>query len=95
MPTVVTLALMSWAVLSPLTFLVYAWDKRAARRDLRRVPERTLLSLDLAGGWPGGALAQTTLRHKTRKLSYRIKFVAAAAINLGLWVIAWRLSSGQ
>lgn len=62
------------AVVSPISFLAYGWDKRQAKQNGWRVPEKTLHSIDAVGGWPGGFLAQQILRHKTRKLPFQFKF---------------------
>lgn len=69
---------------SSLTFLVYAWDKSAARAGAQRTPEKTLHVLALAGGWPGALIAQQTLRHKSRKESFRAAFWATVVLNCGL-----------
>ena len=59
------------SVLSAITFLMYAWDKRQAKRSshskVNRTPERTLQFFALFGGWPGALLAQQLLRHKSQK----------------------------
>ena len=111
LPTVADLATpvdptTAWAVvavvaalvaLNGVTVLAYALDKRAARRGTRRVSERTLLTLGLAGGWPGAVLAQRRLRHKTRKKSFRSSFRLTVALNLAVVVVVVlvvRLSSG-
>jgi len=62
------------AVLSALTYLVYAWDKRQVRGAGQREPEALLHLLELLGGWPGAWIAQRKLRHKTAKVSYQIVF---------------------
>jgi uncharacterized membrane protein YsdA (DUF1294 family) len=59
-----------YGVVCTVTFVLYAIDKSAARRQLRRTPERTLHVLSLAGGWPGALLAQELLRHKTSKRAF-------------------------
>jgi uncharacterized membrane protein YsdA (DUF1294 family) len=80
-----------YLAMSAITFGVYAVDKSAAGRSRRRTPERTLLLLGFLGGWPGGVLAQQTLRHKTRKTSFQLRFwgtvVANAAALTALLVV--------
>lgn len=66
---------------SGLSFTVYAVDKSAARAGRRRVPERTLLLIGLAGGWPGAIVAQQVLRHKTCKPGFRFLFWASVWLN--------------
>lgn len=68
--------------MSLLTFIVYAQDKRAAIRNESRTPENTLHAMALLGGWPGALYAQQFLRHKSRKLSFRIGFWLTVALNL-------------
>jgi uncharacterized membrane protein YsdA (DUF1294 family) len=68
---------------SVVAFVMYAVDKAAAQhRGQRRIPERTLLMIAAVGGWPGSIVAQQTLRHKTRKQSFRRAFWATVVLNL-------------
>jgi uncharacterized membrane protein YsdA (DUF1294 family) len=66
-------------------FTAYAIDKSAARSRGRRTPERTLLLLGLACGWPGAVLAQQWLRHKSSKASFRARFWLTVLANVGLF----------
>jgi len=75
-----------YAVASVACFIAYALDKSAARQGRRRTPERTLLLLGLAGGWPGGLAAQQLLRHKSAKTSFLVKFWFTVLLNLALLV---------
>lgn len=70
------------ALLSAAAFAATGWDKLRAKRDARRVPERTLHLLAAAGGWPGALLAQRLFRHKTRKTSFRIVFWLTVAAHV-------------
>jgi Predicted membrane protein len=49
---------------------VFSFDKIAARRQQRRIPERTLHLLEISGGIFINFLLMYTLRHKNRKFSY-------------------------
>lgn len=76
---------------STLTFMLYAWDKSKAKRDVWRTPESTLHLFALAGGWPGAAIAQQTLRHKSQKKEFRFVFWLTVIANVG--ALAWLMSS--
>jgi uncharacterized membrane protein YsdA (DUF1294 family) len=71
-----------YGVASIICFIAYAVDKSAAIHKRQRTPERILLLLGLACGWPGGWLAQRWLRHKTVKPSFRIAYWASVAANI-------------
>jgi len=76
---------------SLITYLVYAFDKVAAKDGTWRTPEGTLHWLSLIGGWPGALIAQQTLRHKSKKQSFRSAFWVTVALNLGMF--AWLLTA--
>nr|WP_281257806.1 DUF1294 domain-containing protein [Marinobacterium halophilum] len=72
------------AVLSGVTFVVYAMDKSAAQKNQYRTPESTLHMLALVGGWPGALCAQKILRHKSVKAAFRSVFWGTVVVNLGM-----------
>lgn len=79
---------------SVITFAFYANDKSKAKQGVWRTPESTLHLLALVGGWPGAAIAQQTLRHKSQKKEFRFMFWLTVIANLG--VLAWLMSlSGE
>ena len=76
-------------VTSVAAFLMYGWDKRQAKTDGWRVPEKRLHALAFLGGWPGALFGQSYFRHKTQKNEFRIMTWLAAAVHVGL--VAWYL----
>ena len=79
-----------YGVASLVTYVVYALDKKAARKGAWRIPEVQLHLLALIGGWPGAMAAQQTLRHKSKKASFRFVFWITVILNFA--ATAWLLS---
>ena len=78
-----------YAVMSLVTGLADWLDKRLAQGGGRRLSERTLHQLALAGGWPGALLAQRLVRHKNRKVKFQVIFWLIVGLHVALW--AWLL----
>lgn len=78
-----------YAIMSVVAFLMYAKDKNAAEWGRWRTAENTLHTLSLLGGWPGAKIAQSFLRHKSQKLSFRITYWVTVVANCGAlyWLI--------
>jgi peptide-methionine (R)-S-oxide reductase len=72
--------------MSVITFVAFYRDKRRAVKDRARTPEKTLHLLELLGGWPGALLGQRLLRHKSRKMSYRIVLGVITLLHISAWV---------
>ena len=79
-----------YGAMSLVTFIAFAIDKRAATAGKRRTPESTLHTLELFGGWPGGLLAMSLIRHKNRKLTYLSVFVCIVLLHAAGWWLALR-----
>ena len=82
-------ALLIWLlVINVVTAIAYAWDKKAAQRGARRIPERRLYLLNFLGGFGGAWLVFFGMRHKTQHRSFwivqSIATVVWVAILLGL-----------
>ena len=71
-------------VMSLIAFVTYGIDKRRARADRLRVPEKTLHLIALLGGWPGALVGQQVFRHKTQKLGFRIVFWIVVVVHCAL-----------
>lgn len=78
-----------YAIMSFVVFLIYAKDKNAAEQGKWRTSESTLHTLSLIGGWPGAKIAQSFLRHKSKKLSFRITYWVTVTANCGAlyWLV--------
>ena len=62
-----------WFILiSAVSIIMTVYDKWAAKRKKRRVPERTLLSLGLIGGAAAMYLTMKMIRHKTKKKKFMV-----------------------
>ena len=84
-------AVVAWYVVCGIvTFLCYWQDKYAAQRGNWRTPENTLHMLSILGGWLGAWLAQTYLRHKSQKITFRVVYVITIVLNI---VLLWFLKS--
>jgi uncharacterized membrane protein YsdA (DUF1294 family)/cold shock CspA family protein len=79
--------LAAYTVMSVVTYVAYAIDKSAAQSGRWRTSEGTLHLFALLGGWPGALIAQQSLRHKSRKVSFRVVFWATVILNCS--ALAW------
>jgi len=85
--------LAAYLMLGLVSFGVYGFDKRAARRGDWRVSETALHGIDLICGIAGGLLGQAAFRHKTRKAPFVIltaliaigHLAALVLLALGVW----------
>lgn len=68
-------------VISFTTYFAYDLDKSAAEDGEWRFSENMLHSLSILGGWPGALFAQVSLRHKSKKQSFRIVFWETVVLN--------------
>ena len=63
-------------------------DKRKARKNRWRIPERTLILSAAFGGSIGALLGMYTFRHKTKHLKFTlgIPAILIAQISLAIWI---------
>ena len=81
--------LLIWVLaLSMLDFVLMGADKRRARQNRRRVPEKTFFAVALLGGAPGAIAGMWLFRHKTRHwyFQYGLPAILIAQLALGLWL---------
>jgi uncharacterized membrane protein YsdA (DUF1294 family) len=75
-----------YALASALCFVMYMMDKAAAKAGRWRTSENLLLLAGLACGWPGAVLAQSLLRHKSSKQTFRARFWVTIVLNVGAFI---------
>lgn len=95
-PPMIWMAVLSlYGVMSLITAGFYALDKRRATRNAWRIPERTLHTLELLGGWPGALVAQSLFRHKRHKSSFMLVFYGIVTLHALIWIaVAWLMLRG-
>jgi uncharacterized membrane protein YsdA (DUF1294 family) len=84
--TLLQLVLAWLVVVNVATAAAYAYDKVAAPRGGRRVRERTLWILCLAGGVGGAWLIFFGMRHKTQHRSFWVVQSVATVLWVGILV---------
>ena len=78
------------------TFSAFGADKRRARRESWRIPEKTLFLLSLLGGSAGALLGMRVFHHKTLHRSFRsgIPAILILQILIPVGIAIWRLQAG-
>lgn len=70
-----------------LAFAAMGLDKLLARRELRRIPEATLLGLAVMGGSVGALAGMYCFRHKTRKPRFTVGLPMILAAQLVFFLL--------
>ena len=75
-------------LINAAAFLLMLADKRKAKKNRWRIPERTLFGSALLGGSIGALLGMYTFRHKTRHRSFTLGMptILIAQIALTVWI---------
>lgn len=85
---------MYFTAMDLITFVIFWWDKRCAKKGSRRVRESTLLWLCALGGGLGGLLSMHLFRHKTLKRRFAVGVPLMLAAQACLLVfLGWRCLS--
>lgn len=84
--TFVEILLCYLAIINLAAFFICGWDKRLAKKQCRRVPEKTLLLFCALGGSPAFFIGMQVFHHKTRKPKF---YLGVPAILLLQVIAAW------
>lgn len=76
-------------IINAAGFLVMTIDKLYAKKNMWRVPERTLLGVAATGGSIGVLLAMHIVRHKTKHMKFVIgvPLILICQIALVVWLL--------
>ena len=76
-------------LMNVIAFAFMHADKRRARKNRWRIPERTLIGTAVLGGSIGALMGMYTFRHKTKHLKFTlgIPAILTAQILLAAWLI--------
>ena len=88
-------ALLLWCLLAcVILFLTMGFDKRSAKKEKRRISEKTLFAWAVLGGALGGCLGMRVFHHKTRHWYFKFGFPLLAALQV-IGLAAWLISKGR
>lgn len=73
-------------IINAVSFLIMLADKKKAKKNLWRIPERALMSIAVSGGSLGVLLGMYIFRHKTRHLKFTLGVPVILAVQILLAV---------
>ena len=81
--------LIYFAVISLITIIVTAYDKKASKKWTKhRIPEKVLFSLAIMGGSVAEYLTMLKIRHKTKHKSFMIGLPIIILLQvISIWLI--------
>lgn len=75
-------------IVNIVAWIMYALDKWKARSGARRIRERSLLIIALAGGSVGALAAMLMFRHKTRKPKFYLSIPVMIVVHCVIVAVA-------
>ncbi len=76
-------------LINALGFLLMLVDKYKARKNLWRIPEKTLFAAALLGGSLGCLMGMYTVRHKTKHLSFTLGIPVILVVQIVLAILVF------
>ena len=76
-------------VLNLISFFLMGYDKQCARKNQRRVPEKTLFLSTILFGALGGTLGMYVFRHKTKHWYFKVFFPLLLFLQAGILGYLW------
>ena len=77
------------AIINAISFLLMLVDKYKAKKNLWRIPERTLMGFAAIGGSIGALAGMYLVRHKTKHLQFTvgIPVILFLHVLIAVWLI--------
>ena len=85
---IILIILIAWNI---IVFAVYGMDKSRAKRNERRISEKTLLLSAALFGGAGALLGMYIFRHKTKHLKFKIGVPLLLIVNIVIVVTYMRI----
>ena len=85
------LILLYLLIINALGFLLMLVDKYKAKKNLWRIPEKTLFAAALLGGSIGSLLGMYAVRHKTQHNTFTLgmPLILALQVVAAIWVLVF------
>ena len=77
--------------LNLISFFLMGHDKQCARKNRRRVPEKTLFLSAILFGALGGTLGMYVFRHKTKHWYFKVFFPLLVFLQAGILGYLWAM----
>ena len=72
-------------LMSVISVILTVYDKLAAKRKIRRIPEKTLLISGLLGGAGAMFITMLFIRHKTRHTKFMVLLPLISILHIALF----------
>ena len=89
MKTITMIVLGALLLLNVISFFLMRHDKECAKKNQRRVPEKTLFLSAILFGALGGTLGMFVFRHKTKHWYFRVFFPLLLILQAGILGYLW------
>ena len=78
-------------IINAAEFILMLADKWKAKKNRRRIPEATLMTVAALGGSIGSLLGMYTVRHKTQHLKFTlgIPLILAVQVVTAVWILIY------
>ena len=76
-------------IINLITFIFFWNDKRRSKKEVWRIPEKTLMGLCVIGGSIGGLLGMRVFYYKTRHALFVWGIPIIIALEIGLVLFLW------